>query len=23
KPLTHWEKYVQVMLLSNELAFVD
>ena len=23
KPLTHWEKYVQVILLSNELAFVD
>ena len=23
KPLTHWEKYVQVLLLSNELAFVD
>ena len=23
KPLNAWEKYVQVLLLSNELAYVD
>ena len=23
KPLTAWEKYAQVLLLSNELMFVD
>ena len=23
KPLNAWEKYVQVLLLSNEIAFVD
>ena len=23
KPLTAWEKYVQVLLLSNELAYLD
>ncbi len=23
KPLTAWEKYAQVLLLSNEFAFVD
>jgi len=23
RPLTNWEKYAQVLLLSNELMFVD
>jgi hypothetical protein len=23
RPLSAWEKYAQVLLLSNELAFVD